>query len=330
MSESDGIALADITRGEPRTALATLCNRVFPGYRITRIRSLHGGVDAATHRVDLESEDSGPEATQSIVVRRYGSATLRWNPLGPTRLWRTLHALSQAQLGIATPQPLWFDATTLDAPTLLMSYLPGRSTLQPRDMGRFLTDLAAALARIHTVPSEEPLLAHLPNPVERLAQLFAVAEQHPGLDSIADGAAIRRVFADVRHRPLVGRVVLLHGDYWAGNVVWRGNHLHAVLDWDQAERGDAAYDVAYCRADLALMFGRDAADEFLQAYEDAAKTPLSAIGIWDLLAASRALPTGKAWLPGYLALGRTDLSEALLGERLHLFLTAALRRVTAC
>lgn len=329
MSEAKEQALADITRGEPRLALAALCGKVFPGYRISRIRSLHGGVDAATHRVDLESEASA-ESTQSIVVRRYGNATLRWNPLGPTRLWRTLHALSQAQLGIATPQPLWFDATTLDAPTLLMSYLPGRSTLQPRDMGRFLSDMASALARIHTVPSEEPVLSHLPNPIERLAQLFAVAEQHPGLDSVTDGSSIRRVFADVRRRPLVGRLVLLHGDYWAGNVVWRGSHLHAVLDWDQAERGDAAYDVAYCRADLALMFGRPVADEFLAAYEDAAKTSLPAIGIWDLLAASRALPTAKAWLPGYLALGRNDLSESVLADRLHAFLSDALRRATAC
>jgi aminoglycoside phosphotransferase (APT) family kinase protein len=330
MSESEPMALADITRGEPRAALAVLCGRVFPGYRITRIRSLHGGVDAATHRVDLEPEDSEPHEPQSIVVRRYGSATLRWNPLGPSRLWQTLHALSRAPLGIATPQPLWFDATTLDAPTLLMSYLPGRSTLQPRDMGRFLSDLAGALARIHTIPSDEPVLAHLPNPLERLAQLFAIAEQHPALDSFADGPAIRRVFADVRHRPICGRLVLLHGDYWAGNVVWQGNHLHAVLDWDQAERGDAAYDVAYCRADLALMFGPQAADDFLLAYQDAAKTSLPALGIWDLLAASRALPTGKAWLPGYLALGRDDLNEALLAERLHQFLADALRRVTAC
>ncbi len=333
MSEAEELALADITRGEPRTALAGLCAKVFPGYRITRIRSLHGGVDAATHRVDLEPEQpaqSDPQETQSIVVRRYGSATLRWNPLGPSRLWRTLHALSQARLGIATPQPLWFDATTLDAPTLLMSYLPGRSTLQPRDMGRFLTDLAGALARIHTVPSDQPVLAHLPSPVERVAQLFAVAEQHPGLDSVADGGSIRRVFADARRRSPLGRPVLLHGDYWAGNVVWRGSHLHAVLDWDQAERGDAAYDVAYCRADLALMFGTQAASDFLLAYEDAAKTSLPAIGLWDLLAASRALPSGRAWLPGYLALGRSDLCEAVLGERLHAFLADALRRATAC
>ena len=165
--------------------------------------------------------------------RRYGNATLRWNPLGPTRLWRTLHAVAGAAWH-RDAAALLFDATTLDAPTLLMSYLPGRSTLQPRDMGRFLSDMASALARIHTVPSEEPVLSTCQTPSRRLAQLFAVAEQHPGLDSVTDGSSIRRVFADVRRRPLVGRLVLLHGDYWAGNVVWRGSHLHAVLDWDQA------------------------------------------------------------------------------------------------
>lgn len=323
--------LSDITRGAPREALAELCDRVYPGLRIARIRCLRGGVDAATHRVDLVDPDHGvaAEPVQSIVVRRYGQATLRWNPDGPLRLWYTLRALSDTHLGVATPQPLLYDTMALQAPTLLMSYLPGRSTLQPRDLHRFLSDLAVALARIHRVPSELPVLAHLPDPVDRLSQLFSVAAQHPGLDTVAEGMAIRRVLAGAHQRSLLTRPVLLHGDYWAGNVVWLGSQLNAVLDWDQAERGDAAYDVAYCRADLALMFGPAAADEFLQAYEAAAETSLQALGTWDLLAATRALPTGKAWLPGYLALGRSDLSEDVLGERLHSFLHDALRRARA-
>lgn len=329
MSKDESSALADITRGAPRSALAALCERVYPRYRIQRIRCLRGGVDASTHRVDLLPPEGSNGEPRSIVVRRYGQATLRWNPDGPMRLWYTLHALSDARLGVQTPRPLLFDSTTLHAPTLLMSYLPGKSTLQPRDLHRFLSDLAGALARIHRVPSELPILSHLPSPTERLAQLFSIAAQHPGLNTVADGAAIRRVLAGASHKSLLGRPVLLHGDYWAGNVVWRGNHLHAVLDWDQAERGDAAYDVAYCRADLALMFGSQAADEFLQAYEDAAQTSLQALGTWDLLAATRALPTGKAWLPGYLALGRSDLSEPLLQTRLQQFLHEALRRALA-
>lgn len=329
MSSDAPEALADITRGAPRAALATLCDRVYPHHRIVRIRCLRGGVDASTHRVDLQPEGGSDEDVQSVVVRRYGPGTLRWNPDGPARLWRTLHALGDARLGVATPQPLLFDTTTLNAPTLLMSYLPGRSTLQPRDLHRFLADLAQALARIHRVPSELPILAHLPSPAERLSQLFSIAAQHPGLQSVEDGAAIRGVLAGAAHAPLLGRSVLLHGDYWAGNVVWLDSHLHAILDWDQAERGDAAYDVAYCRADLALMFGSPAADEFLQAYEEAAQTSLSALGTWDLLAATRALPTGKAWLPGYLALGRSDLSEAILQTRLQSFLQEALRRALA-
>ncbi|MBL9006038.1 MAG: aminoglycoside phosphotransferase family protein [Myxococcales bacterium] len=331
MSKDEAAPLADITRGAPRSALAALCDRVYPRYRIARIRCLRGGVDAATHRVDLQPPDGDDNgaALQSIVVRRYGKATLRWNPDGPLRLWYTLHALNEARLGVATPKPLLFDTTTLHAPTLLMSYLPGRSTLQPRDLSRFLVDLAQALARIHRVPSELPILAHLPCPAERLSQLFSIAAQHPGLNAIPDGAAIRRVLSDAPHKSLLGRPVLLHGDYWAGNVVWLDSRLHAILDWDQAERGDSAYDVAYCRADLALMFGSPAADEFLQAYEDAAQTSLQALGTWDLLAATRALPSGKAWLPGYLALGRSDLSEPLLQSRLQTFLHEALRRALA-
>lgn len=349
MAEPPAAEIRDVARGALRLALSDLCARVYPGYHIAHVRCLHGGVDAATHRVDLVASPIPPSAAtaadapprRSLILRRYGSGTLSWNPCAPERLWHILTLLSDTRLGIAAPQPLLLDATrregpaaeparpSLGAPTLLMSYIPGKSTLAPRDVRRFVHGLAGGLAKIHAVPGDYRGLSHLPSPADQLDRVLKAARECPELRTVPQGTAIARVLAATDGRRLVRRPVLLHGDYWAGNVLWDRGELCAVIDWDQAERGEAGYDVSYCRVDLALLFGADVADEFLHAYEQAAGGAVRDLPTWDLLAASRALPTGRAWLPGYHGLGRTDLDERTTAGRLHAFLDAAIARAAA-
>ncbi|MDO4918554.1 phosphotransferase family protein [Kocuria sp.] len=54
---------------------------------------------------------------------------------------------------------------------------------------------------------------------------------------------------------------LVHGDLMGSNMLWQGEHLVGVIDWDHACLSDPAYDVA----SLGLWFGwssvRDATDE---------------------------------------------------------------------
>jgi aminoglycoside phosphotransferase (APT) family kinase protein len=38
--------------------------------------------------------------------------------------------------------------------------------------------------------------------------------------------------------------VLLHGDFWPGNALWRDGALVAILDWEDAAIGDPLADVA--------------------------------------------------------------------------------------
>lgn len=72
---------------------------------------------------------------------------------------------------------------------------------------------------------------------------------------------------------MIGRVatfqgppVLLHGDFWPGNVMWRGKTIAAILDWEDAAVGDALSDLACARVELACAAGVDAAEMFTAAY----------------------------------------------------------------
>ncbi|NYE75087.1 aminoglycoside phosphotransferase (APT) family kinase protein [Microlunatus parietis] len=59
-----------------------------------------------------------------------------------------------------------------------------------------------------------------------------------------------------QHRPdpTAGRT-LMHGDYHPGNLLWRDGALTGVIDWNGARLGSRWFDVAYCRADVAALFG---------------------------------------------------------------------------
>ena len=64
--------------------------------------------------------------------------------------------------------------------------------------------------------------------------------------------------------PLVRRnpAVLLHGDFWPGDVLWQAGRLTAVLDWEDAQVGDPLADVGNTRLEFLWAFGREAMQQF--------------------------------------------------------------------
>ena len=124
-------------------------------------------------------------------------------------------------------------------------------------------------------------------------------------------------------------VCLVHDDYWPGNTVWRRGRLSAIVDWTSAEVSDPRFDIAQCRADLALMHGQAAAEAFLAAYEAVSDRPLDRLWFFDLVRGRSALEYYASWLPGYHDLGLTSLTAALLSQRVREFLALALEKAAS-
>jgi aminoglycoside phosphotransferase (APT) family kinase protein len=90
--------------------------------------------------------------------------------------------------------------------------------------------------------------------------------------------------------------VLIHLDYWSGNILWNGEHIAAIVDWEEAAYGDPAVDVAYCRMEMVLEGLDDAADTFLSIYEAATGKSVANLGFWELAAAVRPMTDLEGWL----------------------------------
>ena len=60
--------------------------------------------------------------------------------------------------------------------------------------------------------------------------------------------------------------MLVHGDYWPGNILWRDGRIVAVVDWEDAAVGEPLADLANCRLEILWSFGIEAMNDFTDDY----------------------------------------------------------------
>lgn len=313
-------------RAPSTAALQRLADAVAPGSRPDNVRRLRGGIDAATHAVDLVQANG---ERLRVVVRRYvpvPGASTEQRARFALRFWQTLKLVEQMQL--PAPRPVWFDAdgAVFGAPTVVMSYVPGGVVNITRATEDRTLQLATALLAIHRAPLDGLDTSFLPSP-ELLDSVFERAERDPAkFAGHPDGTAVLAALRRWRPRLHVQPPALAHGDYHFGNTLWRRGRLQAVVDWDDARLQSPAEDVAYCHFDLSLFPAGDVPGQFLRHYEAAAGRRIEQRFFWDLLVATRPMPDPVIWLPGYHDAGFTEVTPDLLRTRLRAFIADALRR----
>lgn len=262
-----------------------------PSAAIRAVRRLEGGQHADTWRVDTENP------LYSVIVREFPVA----DDAGAAEQ-RVLRALDG--LGGLAPVLLGgdLDARWSERPTSLISRLDGEADITPSDPERWAQELARALAIVHAVPGE------------RLTGLSSVFDRSAGSPGVLDGplaSEVRARWAELTASP----TVLVHSDYWSGNVVWSEGRLTGIVDWSGAVRGPRGFDVGWCRLDLVLLFDEHLADVFLRAYEAAIGASPGDALLWDSWAAARSHEMVTTWVPNYAPLGRADLDEGELRRR---------------
>jgi len=207
-----------------------------------------------------------------------------------------------------------------------LEYLEGEPDFAPADPPRAAAALAAALARIHRAACLEQARPFLPPGCALLSEL--APDRPPAAGPFGE---LSRVWAALRAAtpfPHPNPPALLHGDFWPGNLLWKGGQLNGVIDWEDACPGDPLADLAITRLDLLTIYGRAAMEAFTMAYR--AQTALDWRGLpyWDLCAALRLARLAGPDLPGWAAFfqpcGRADISPASILAAIQAFVSNAL------
>jgi len=289
----------------------------FPGCRISAVCELGGGVSARATRVELMLADG---STRRVVVRRPREANL-----GDTRrLLATEYALlARCQsFGIAAPEPYFVHE---HEGAIVVAYTEGDVDLSHAGLAEKLPQMARELARIHQVEAGEIEAGLLESGRQRAER--DVLELPTKLDAALNEAEVRARLRALWPWPRANPDVLLHGDYWPGNLVWREGRLVAVLDWEEAAVGDPLADLAIARLDVLWAFGEDAMQSFTESYRaQSALLDWSVLPQWDLWAALRPMSRLAVWAPAYstTALARPDITEASMQRDHHCFVEQAL------
>ncbi|GAB3749333.1 phosphotransferase family protein [Microlunatus parietis] len=246
-------------RGRPPAAVLNWLLDQLGATKIVEVEALPGGTSSAVHKVLLGSRNG---TMLPVILRRYVLDWLAEEPWTPGNEAHVLGLLADSP--VAAPRLLAadLDGAVSGAPTVVMSWLPGRVDWRPRDLESWLRRLAEALPTIHAVPVDGRLRGFAPYPPER--PLPPSWSRHPD-------AWRRAVELFEGPQPDVPQV-FLHRDYHPGNVLWSQDHVSGIVDWPSACVGAAEADVGHCRANLARQFDLDVADRFLGLWQTVSGT----------------------------------------------------------
>jgi aminoglycoside phosphotransferase (APT) family kinase protein len=140
------------------------------------------------------------------------------------------------------------------------------------------------------------------------------------LDAFFEEGRIRDMLAAAWPLPPRNAPVLLHGDYWPGNIFWRAGRLVVVLDWEDAAVGDPLADLANSRLEILWAFGPDAMTQFTEHYCSLTALDFTDLPYWDLCLALRPMGKFTEWAADATA-------AATMRDRLRWFITQAFERM---
>jgi aminoglycoside phosphotransferase (APT) family kinase protein len=308
---------------DPRdtSAFARLARKIDPGCTLLRAWTLHGGVSARVTAIEVQRADG---QTQKLIVRQHGAADLARNPQVAADEFALLRIVHEA--GIPAPAPYYLDQSgeIFGTSVIVLEYIEGETVFALADAPDLLPQFARNLVAIHQIGCASHDISFLP---DHAAHWGSIIGNRPARldDSLSEGR-IRDALEAAWPWTQRNASVLLHGDYWPGNILWREGRLVGIVDWEDAAFGDPLADIAISRLDLLWAFGADAMERFTREY--AAIAPIAPIApidganlaYWDLCAALR--PAGRLgdW-------ASDEAAEARMRERHALFVAQALERL---
>ncbi|WP_077616186.1 phosphotransferase family protein [Caenibacillus caldisaponilyticus] len=277
--------------------------------RIQTITTLKGATTTTLYKLTISE-------TEALVLRVYDNED--WLKQAPDLARHEAESLKRAAacptLSVLTPRIIQVDETgrAFGMPAILMSHVPGRVDLAPKNLDLWLKELARALAELHQIDPQ-----HFQWQYGRY-----IDGKELKVPSWARYPEIcKKGIERVKEQPPAYKETFIHRDFHPVNVLWQGEKVSGVVDWVNACRGPAAIDVGHCRVNLVCLFGVEAADAFLTYYRSFAQRSWENDPYWDLVAFfDFAYPGPPEVYEGWSDFGVTGLTRQMIAERLEQYL----------
>jgi aminoglycoside phosphotransferase (APT) family kinase protein len=281
--------------------------------------SRSGDRDSGTFRLRIEGTSVG---TTDMILK---VSVPRWITGAMVNTNARALQFAEAQ-GLPAPRLIAADVDGSASGTVatLETFLFGSSDLPRTASPARLREAGAAIARVHTFNHKiEPDLPHRPRPC---AVDDRAAERRRNL--MPTTPLLQKADQQVRsHRTPAAESVFLHGDVWAGNMLWDADRCVALIDWKTAGVGDPGVDLGSLRMQMALQYGQQAPAHVLEGWQEQAGRTATAVPYWDAVAALNTPTVLQGWLA--FADDGSPLDASAVTERRDTFLRIALDQLPA-
>jgi aminoglycoside phosphotransferase (APT) family kinase protein len=303
-----------------------LVQKIAPQSKLLRIWPLKGGISAGMTALEVEYPDG---KRQKMILRQPGEAALKQNPHAAEDEFKVLQVTHQE--GLATPNPILLDSSgkIFSSPYLVIEYIEGGLEFSPTHIKDYMSQFAIELARIHRLDCSRLDLSFLPEQPGGFDENFGKRPEKEN-QSLEEGR-IRDTLETAW--PLVQKntPVMLHGDFWPGNILWHDGRLAAVIDWEDARLGEPLIDLAISRLDILWIFGIEAFYSFTDAYKSRMAIDYTNLPYWDLSAALRLVRMAGAdlmeWAAFFAPYGRQDITENTIRKYYRFFISQAVEKL---
>jgi len=285
-------------------AFRHLVQRIDPHSRLVRAWRLTGGVSAQITALEVERDGQ----VSKWVVRLHGERDRSGNPDIARDEFRLLEVVRS--YGVAGPAPVYVDTSCelFPTPVVVIEFIDGETLFDVPDTEGYVVQMAEQLAVIHSV-ADSPEISFLPRRDKGYGARPAIID-----DSLNEGR-IRDALESIVSVTQANNSVLLHGDYWPGNLLWNNDTLAAVIDWEDAGIGEPLVDLGNTRLEVLFAYGAEAMRTFTDHYLSLTRIDTTNLPYWDLCAALRLCSEMDTWGLDETTLARMKAQHAVFVEQ---------------
>ena len=256
---------------------------------------LEGGVSAFVDALEIKHSNT---EIQQFVIRRQKNNVLKQHADNIAATEFKLHKVLY-NAGFPVPKVLLLDSSKsiLPSPYFVMELIEGKSEIQnealknqsliDNNLDAVLAQMAHFLVRLHSFNIQEHDLPCLPAGEDPVKGALTY------IPNISEWSALRSRLS-LKKASRVNEV-LLHGDFWPGNILWNNQKLAAVIDWEDSSIGNIAADLACSRLEIMSMYGEAAMHAFTENYLAESARNVLDLPLWEVYSGFAALASMADW-----------------------------------
>ena len=263
-----------------QTKLEKVLDSFHPELELTNFEPLVGGASSEVFLIKAKRDNK----ELNLVLRAEGGPPSKNSIQTEFNLLKSLNDVT-----IPSAEPLFIDTSCniLDQPFMLLSFLEGNNKMPKEENIDLIPKMVEQLNLIHSTN-----LAVLPNLPLQINPLDGL---HEYLPKGKEWTELGNYLLSLKNTAFEGKRVFLHGDFWLGNILWSGNEIVGVVDWDYAAIGDPLSDLAVSSLEMRYEFGKEGMNQFCEAYLKHSMIDNSRFSLWLISIASSTLHFINQW-----------------------------------